>query len=156
VDNVNCSGSGSDPVVPGDTKNILGFDTIHTHTASTPSAYGSVAFDQWVSLDLDCRPLSSRTTDYDKNGNLVSTSTFDATKVVLGDPPADVFAIAPLPEVPPSQMAAADSATAMTPARIKLLEKRDKQYYNEKAIRDGLIPPPAPDPSGNGYYQIVK
>jgi len=145
VDNSSCEGTTEGKVVPGNT-NLLGLDTLHLHGSVTPGANISLVFDKWLSLDVDCRSLSELSQEYDKEGKLLRTDKVEATKVVLGEPPSDVFLPASLPEGTPSQLVATDRATPMTPGRSKRLERQDKQYNYQKAVREGRAPVPVPKP----------
>lgn len=131
VDNKTCPGS-------DDGRVILGYPTMHQQINQTGADGTKIVTDVWAALDLDCHPLIVNTDYLDPvSGRLKINDHAEVTKVALGDPPNDVFALPSGSEVPPSQMEAYTISPDLISRNTSRLAKLDKLYDQEKAYRAG-------------------
>ncbi len=118
--------------VPGESRNILGFDTIQVIDTTKFNEGDYSRTSSWIAPELNCEALLQETTQH-LDDKVYRTETVTAMKVSLGDAPDDVFAVPKGVEVPPSEFRAAlgRSRVGCGPDRL------DRRYYGDKAAREG-------------------
>lgn len=127
-------------IIPGDTRKILGFDTVHSKEVQTSNG-NQHTHKVWVAPLLNCYPLLEQDIEQGVDGHVLVTITRTATKVVVGDPPNELFNAPQGIEVPPSQFKLDTNLGAnLNPGTFK---KLDDIYFQQKAVREGKAPGPA-------------
>jgi hypothetical protein len=134
-DSSTCSEVG--PVIPGDTKEILGFRALHVVYVSTSTGKSGAKkedhFQKWVVPELSCFPVEEEST-FIRDGEVYHRESTTVTKIVLGEPPEDVFKIpaGAVESLPSAFFAALGQGGAVDPA---ISQKQDDFYNKQKAQR---------------------
>jgi hypothetical protein len=134
-----CSDAVISQVIPGETKNILGFDTLHVALTNRESSGLETHISKWYAPALNCFALEEETAYY-RDGKAIEVETITAMKVTPGEPPEDVFKMPTGVETPPSEFYAALRPSASDPAiscGMPPRERMDAHYYQDKAAREG-------------------
>jgi len=110
-------------------RTIIGLDTISATRVDENAEFKQIT-KTWMAPKLNCEVVLEEISAY-KNTELVSSSTREATKAIIGDPPDELFKLPENPiEVPPSKYLA-DLGKSM-PRAADL----DKAYQRQKAARE--------------------